>query len=142
LTNALPVFIHKYDFWLRLTSLSEDSETFFKGLIMGNDSMNGSNPELEEDVVSETRDEIDEPSMYKVILHNDDYTTMEFVVEILMLVFKKTPEEAVKIMLNVHQKGIGICGVYPFEVSETKVKTVDALAKENGFPLKCTMERE
>jgi ATP-dependent Clp protease adaptor protein ClpS len=142
LTNALPVFIHKYDFWLRLTSLSEDSETFFKGLIMGNDSTNGSNPELEEDVVSETRDEIDEPSMYKVILHNDDYTTMEFVVEILMLVFKKTPEEAVKIMLNVHQKGIGICGVYPFEVSETKVKTVDALAKENGFPLKCTMERE
>jgi ATP-dependent Clp protease adaptor protein ClpS len=120
----------------------KDSDTFFKGLIMDNDSMNDSNPELEEEVISETRDEIDEPSMYKVILHNDDYTTMEFVVEILMLVFKKSPEDAVKIMLNVHHKGIGICGVYPLEVSETKVKTVDALSREHGFPLKCTMERE
>ena len=109
---------------------------------MDNDSINDYNPELEEDVISETRDEIDEPAMYKVLLHNDDYTTMEFVVEILMLVFKKTPEEAVKIMLNVHNKGIGICGVYPFEVSETKVKTVDALSRDKGFPLKCTMERE
>ena len=109
---------------------------------MDNDSINDYNPELEEDVISETRDEIDEPAMYKVLLHNDDYTTMEFVVEILMLVFKKTPEEAVKIMLSVHNKGIGICGVYPFEVSETKVKTVDALSRDKGFPLKCTMERE
>ena len=142
MTNVFLVPIHKYDFWLKLTALNEDSDTFFEDLIMGNDSMNGFNPELEEDVISETRDEIDEPPMYKVLLHNDDYTTMEFVVEILMLVFNKTPEEAVKIMLNVHHKGIGICGVYPFEVSETKVKTVDALAKENGFPLKCTMEKE
>jgi len=142
LTNVFLVPIHKYDFWLKLTALNEDSDTFFEDLIMGNDSMNGFNPELEEDVISETRDEIDEPPMYKVLLHNDDYTTMEFVVEILMLVFNKTPEEAVKIMLNVHHKGIGICGVYPFEVSETKVKTVDALSRENGFPLKCTMERD
>ena len=142
MTNVFLVPIHKYDFWLKLTALNEDSDTFFEDLIMGNDSMNGFNPELEEDVISETRDEIDEPPMYKVLLHNDDYTTMEFVVEILMLVFNKTPEEAVKIMLNVHHKGIGICGVYPFEVSETKVKTVDALARENGFPLKCTMERD
>jgi ATP-dependent Clp protease adaptor protein ClpS len=109
---------------------------------MENDSMNEYEPELEEEIISETRDEIDEPSMYKVLLHNDDYTTMEFVVEILMLVFKKSPEEAVKIMLNVHQEGIGVCGVYPYEVSETKVKTVDALSRENGFPLKCTMEKE
>jgi len=99
-------------------------------------------PEIEEEVISETRDEIDEPPMYKVLLHNDDYTTMEFVVEILMLVFNKSPEEAVKIMLNVHQKGIGICGVYTYEVSETKVNTVNDLARENGFPLKCTMEEE
>ena len=100
------------------------------------------NSETEEEVISETRDEIDEPSMYKVLLHNDDYTTMEFVVEILMLVFNKSPEEAVEIMLNVHQKGIGICGVYTYEVSETKVNTVHDLARENGFPLKCTMEEE
>jgi ATP-dependent Clp protease adaptor protein ClpS len=99
-------------------------------------------PEIEEEVISETRDEIDEPPMYKVLLHNDDYTTMEFVVEILMLVFNKSPEEAVEIMLNVHQKGIGICGVYTYEVSETKVNTVHDLARENGFPLKCTMEEE
>ena len=109
---------------------------------MENDSMNGYGPELEEDVISEVRDDIDEPSMYKVLLHNDDYTTMEFVVEILMLVFKKSPEDAVRIMLNVHHKGIGICGVYTFEVSETKVNTVHTLARQYGFPLKCTMEKE
>ena len=109
---------------------------------MENDSMNGFSPELEEDVISEVREDIDEPSMYKVLLHNDDYTTMEFVVEILILVFKKSPEDAVRIMLNVHHKGIGMCGVYTFEVSETKVKTVKALARQHGFPLKCTMEKE
>jgi ATP-dependent Clp protease adaptor protein ClpS len=105
-------------------------------------AMSEYSPETEEEVISETRDEIDEPPMYKVLLHNDDYTTMEFVVEILMLVFNKPPEEAVEIMLNVHQKGIGICGVYTYEVSETKVNTVHDLARENGFPLKCTMEEE
>ena len=99
-------------------------------------------PETEEEVISETRDEIDEPPMYKVLLHNDDYTTMEFVIEILMLVFNKSPEKSAEIMLNVHRKGIGICGVYTYEVSETKVNTVYALARENGFPLKCTMEEE
>ena len=100
------------------------------------------NPDIKEEVVSETRDDIDEPSMYKVLLHNDDYTTMEFVVEILMLVFKKSPEVAVKIMLNVHHKGIGVCGVYTYEISETKVNQVHTLAKQYGFPLKCTMEKE
>jgi ATP-dependent Clp protease adaptor protein ClpS len=115
---------------------------FFKGLTMENDSTNGYSPEIEEDVISETRDEIDEPSMYKVLLHNDDYTTMEFVVEILLLIFNKSPEEAVKIMLNVHHKGIGICGIYTFEVSETKVNAVQNLAGQHGFPLKCTMEKE
>jgi len=104
--------------------------------------MNEYSPEEEEEVISDTRDEIDEPPMYKVLLHNDDYTTMEFVIEILMLVFKKSPEKSVEIMLNVHRKGIGICGVYTYEVSETKVNTVYALARENGFPLKCTMEEE
>jgi ATP-dependent Clp protease adaptor protein ClpS len=109
---------------------------------MEDDSMNGYSPELEEDVISEVGDDLDEPSMYRVLLHNDDYTTMEFVVEILMLVFKKSSEDAVRIMLNVHQKGVGICGVYTFEVSETKVNTVNALAIQHGFPLKCTMEKE
>jgi ATP-dependent Clp protease adaptor protein ClpS len=99
-------------------------------------------PEIEEGVDSETKDDVREPPMYKVLLHNDDYTTMEFVVEVLMLIFNKPAEEAVRIMLNVHQKGIGICGVYTFEVSETKVKTVHSLARRNGFPLKCSMEKD
>jgi len=99
-------------------------------------------PELEDEVDSEIRDDVREPPMYRVLLHNDDYTTMDFVVEILMLVFNKSPEEAVNIMLNIHRKGIGLCGVYTYEVSETKVETVHAIAREHSFPLKCTMEKE
>jgi ATP-dependent Clp protease adaptor protein ClpS len=99
-------------------------------------------PEIREDVETRTDQEVKEPSMYKVLLHNDDYTTMEFVVEILMMVFNRPLEQATRIMLNVHQKGIGVCGVYPFEVAETKVDTVIRLARENGHPLKCTMEKE
>ena len=104
--------------------------------------MNDYGPEIEDEVDSQVKDDVREPPMYKVLLHNDDYTTMEFVVEILMLIFNKTPEEAVQIMLDVHRKGIGICGVYTFEVSETKVNTVHSLARQNGFPLKCSMEKE
>ena len=104
--------------------------------------MNEYSPEVEEEVTDESKDEVREPSMFRVLLHNDDYTTMEFVIEILIIVFNKSPEEAVEIMLNVHRKGIGICGVYTYEVSETKVNIVHVLARENGFPLKCTMEKE
>jgi ATP-dependent Clp protease adaptor protein ClpS len=104
--------------------------------------MNDYIPEIEEGADSEVKDDVREPPMYKVLLHNDDYTTMEFVVEVLMFIFNKSPEEAVGIMLNVHRKGIGICGVYTFEVSETKVNSVHSIARQNGFPLKCTMEKE
>jgi ATP-dependent Clp protease adaptor protein ClpS len=93
-------------------------------------------------VEKQDRDEVKEPPMFKVLLHNDDYTTMEFVVEILMYVFHKTVDDATRIMLNVHQKGIGVCGVYTHDVAETKVETVHRLARENGHPLKCTMESE
>jgi ATP-dependent Clp protease adaptor protein ClpS len=82
------------------------------------------------------------PPMYRVILHNDDYTTMEFVVEILVTVFGKSLEKASLIMLNIHNQGKGICGSYTREVAETKVNTVHHLAREQGFPLKCTMEKE
>jgi ATP-dependent Clp protease adaptor protein ClpS len=99
-------------------------------------------PEIEESVESETEHDVEEPPMYRVMLLNDDYTTMEFVVEVLVYVFKKSPEEATRIMLNVHRSGVGICGIYPLEVAETKVNTVETLARENGFPLKCIMERE
>jgi len=82
------------------------------------------------------------PPRYKVLIHNDDYTTMEFVVEVLQGVFRKPHEEAVRIMLNVHRKGIGVCGVYTYDVAETKVETVTKLARDRGFPLKCTMEED
>ena len=88
-----------------------------------------------------TDQDITEPKMYKVLLHNDNYTTMEFVVHVLMHVFRKPIEEATRIMLNVHERGIGVCGHYTFEVAETKVDTVTRMARENGHPLKCTMEK-
>jgi ATP-dependent Clp protease adaptor protein ClpS len=99
-------------------------------------------PDIEEGISSETDQEVDEPPMYKVMLLNDDYTTMEFVVEVIEVVFQKSPEEAIQIMLNVHRSGVGVCGIYPSEIAETKVDTVLTLARENGFPLKCIMERE
>ena len=104
--------------------------------------MTHSKTETKEKVKSKTRDEVTEPSMYKVLLFNDDYTTMEFVVEVLIFIFNKSTEEAVNIMLNVHRKGIGICGIYIYEVAESKVGKVHALSLENNFPLKCTMEKE
>ena len=101
-------------------------------------------PNFEEELLPgiEEEEEIREPSMYRVLLHNDDYTTMEFVVEVLVFVFSKSPEVATRIMLDVHRKGVGVCGVFTREVAETKVATVERLARENEFPLKCTMEEE
>ena len=104
--------------------------------------MSGDKPDLEELIASDTEEDVIEPPMYKVLLHNDNYTTMEFVIEVLLYVFHKRVEEATRIMLNVHQQGVGICGTYPFEVAETKVDTVHLLAREKGFPLKCSMEKE
>ncbi|MEW5909152.1 MAG: ATP-dependent Clp protease adapter ClpS [Thermodesulfobacteriota bacterium] len=104
--------------------------------------MSTDDPDILETVESETGVEVKEPPLYRVLLHNDDYTSMEFVVSILMHVFNKSVEESTRIMLNVHNTGIGICGIYPHEVAETKVETVQTLAREHGFPLKCTMERE
>jgi len=103
--------------------------------------MTGYNPETEEEVVSETEQEVAEPPMYRVLLHNDDYTTMEFVVELLMYVFNKSFEDATRIMLNVHRSGKGVCGIYTYEVAETKIEMVHQLARERGFPLKSTMEK-
>jgi len=99
-------------------------------------------PEIEESALSDVREEIKEPSMYRVLLHNDDYTTMDFVVEALMTVFQKSMEESILIMMNVHRQGIGICGLYTFEVAETKMNYVHSLAREKGFPLRCSMEKE
>ena len=82
------------------------------------------------------------PRKYKVLLHNDDYTTMEFVVEVLMGVFSKTSDEAVRIMLDVHHNGTGLAGVYPKDVAETKAATAESMAQEEGFPFRCSTEPE
>ena len=97
-------------------------------------------PDFGEDLESKVEEDITEPPMYKVLLHNDDYTTMEFVVEILQRVFYKQPAEATRIMLNVHRNGTGVCGIYTAEIAETKVELVHHLARKNGFPLQCSME--
>ena len=87
------------------------------------------------------REELQEPPLYKVILHNDDYTTMDFVVMILEEIFHKSTEEATRIMLNVHHQGRGVAGIYTREIGETKVATVHRLARKNQFPLKCSLEQ-
>lgn len=86
------------------------------------------------------RHAVDEPKKYQVVLHNDDYTPMEFVVEVLKKVFRKSPVEAHAIMLNVHKKGRGIVGLYPYDIAATKVKETRGMAKRSGYPLKCTLE--
>ncbi len=89
-----------------------------------------------------TRPKTQKPAMYKVLLLNDDYTPMEFVVHVLESIFKKNRQEATDIMLHVHRRGVGICGVYTHEVAETKVAQVMDFAKANEQPLQCTMEKE
>ncbi len=102
--------------------------------------MSSADPRIKEKI--STRSKNDEPPMYKVLLHNDDYTTMEFVVEVLITVFGKSLEKATQIMLNIHNKGQGMCGIYPRQIAETKVETVHSLARSKGFPLKSTLEKE
>ena len=99
-------------------------------------------PGWQEKSLSEIDEETSEPTMYKVLLHNDDYTTKAFVVAILGGVFNKSQEEATRLMWHVHKNQVGVCGIYPLEVAETKIAQVTALARENGFPLKATMEAE
>jgi len=93
-------------------------------------------------VAVKTRPATKKPAMYKVYLLNDDYTPMEFVVQILEVFFNKTHEDAMRIMLQVHQSGLGLCGVFTFEVAETKVAQVLAAARQAQHPLQCTMEKE
>jgi len=92
--------------------------------------------------LEERRPEVRKTPLFRVLLHNDDYTTMNFVVEILEAVFHKSPAEAHRIMMHVHVRGQGVCGVYPHEIAETKVDLVHERARENGFPLKATLEEE
>ena len=106
------------------------------------------NPYQDQDNVSDTgvvtraRPKTKKPSMYKVLMLNDDYTPMEFVVYVLERFFSKQGEDATRIMLHVHQRGVGICGVYSYEVAETKVTQVMDFARQNEHPLQCTLEKD
>ncbi len=93
-------------------------------------------------LVTKTRPKTKKPSLYKVLLLNDDYTPMEFVVHVLERFFSKSREEATRIMLHVHQKGIGVCGVFTYEVAETKVAQVMDFSRQHQHPLQCRMEKE
>lgn len=99
-------------------------------------------PELEGDLQVEEQQRTKRPRRYTVVFHNDDYTTMEFVVHVLIKFFRKTETEATHIMLNVHHKGYGVVGVFPRDVAETKVSQVSEYARANGHPLRCTAEPE
>ena len=104
--------------------------------------LSGEETEGDEGLVTVDKVKIERPKKYMVMLHNDDYTTMEFVVFILQTVFGKTFEQAQDIMMRVHNEGVGVCGIYTYEVAETKAAKVVNLAKENGHPLMCTIEPE
>jgi ATP-dependent Clp protease adaptor protein ClpS len=93
-------------------------------------------------VVVKARPKTRKPAMYKVLMLNDDYTPMEFVVHVLERFFQKSREEATRIMLHVHRRGVGVCGVFTYEVAETKVTQVMDLARQNQHPLQCTIEKE
>ena len=94
------------------------------------------------EVLERTKQQVKTPEMFKVLLINDDYTTMDFVMEVLETIFQKQPAEAYRIMMAVHTQGKGLCGLYPHEIAETKVTTVIERARSNGFPLLAAMEPE
>jgi ATP-dependent Clp protease adaptor protein ClpS len=97
--------------------------------------------EFEGWVLTDEKTKVKEPPLYKVLLHNDDYTSMEFVVLLLEKVFNKSTAEATRIMINIHQQGLGIAGVYLKEIAETKMAIVHDLAQKNEYPLKCSIEK-
>jgi ATP-dependent Clp protease adaptor protein ClpS len=98
--------------------------------------------EREGDVLTESETKLEKPKLFKVLLHNDDFTTMDFVVFILQYVFNKTDLDALSVMLKVHQEGVGIAGIYPYEVAKTKAEKTTNLARAREFPLLCTVEAE
>ena len=99
------------------------------------------NKDLERGLLLDSKPKTKKPSMYKVLLLNDDYTPMEFVIMVLENVFSKRQEDATKIMIHVHKNGVGICGSFTYEVAETKCQTVMDMAKKNEHPLQCRMEK-
>ncbi len=110
-------------------------------------TMTGENDNYDDDdagtgLITKTRTKTKKPNLYRVLLLNDDYTPMEFVIYVLERFFNKGQEDATRIMMHVHQKGVGVCGVYTFEIAETKVSQVMDFARQHQHPLQCTMEKE
>ena len=101
-----------------------------------------SNHDYDEEVLTETKKKLEKPPMYKVLLHNDDYTTMEFVVFVLNKIFKRSEAESFVIMLKVHNEGVGVAGIYSFEVANMKANKAMNMAKAQEFPFLCTVEKE
>ena len=114
------------------TGMSDDGK--------GNGGKGGETPNT--GVVVKARPKTRKPAMYKVLMLNDDYTPMEFVVHVLERFFQKNRDEATRIMLHVHRRGVGVCGVFTYEVAETKVTQVMDLARQNQHPLQCTIEKD
>lgn len=109
---------------------------------MSEDNNNQNDGDVGSSILTKTRAKTKKPSMYKVLMLNDDYTPMDFVVHILQKFFKKAEPEALQIMLQVHQQGTGICGVFSFEIAETKVNQVVEYARKYEHPLQCTLEKD
>ena len=107
-----------------------------------NDRIGGGDGGSGTGVATRTKPKTKKPSMYKVLMLNDDFTPMEFVVHVLERFFSKGREEATRIMLHVHRRGVGICGVYPYEIAETKVTQVMDFARQHQHPLRCTLEKD
>jgi ATP-dependent Clp protease adaptor protein ClpS len=111
-------------------------------LLESDENMAGPDRQTDSEILERTKQETKKPELYKVLLLNDDYTTMDFVIEVLETIFHKQPAEAFRIMMMVHTQGKGLCGVYPHEVAETKVGAVVESARDRGFPLRAAMEPE
>ena len=138
--------LRRFDRLLAITDQTTRSQTG-PGLPLraaGEDDKRGGGSKSGTDTISrtKTKPKTQKPNLYRVLLLNDDYTPMEFVVLVLQDVFNKTREEATQIMYHVHQKGVGECGVFPYEVAETKVTRVMDTARKNQHPLQCVMEKQ
>tara|TARA_B100001564_G_scaffold202996_1_gene170761 strand:- start:154 stop:555 length:402 start_codon:yes stop_codon:yes gene_type:complete len=117
-------------------------KTYYLLIMPGEDQNNdNNNQDFQRGVLLDTKPKTKKPSMYNVLLLNDDYTPMEFVVMVLEKIFNKKQEEATQIMLHVHKNGVGVCGTFTYEVAESKCKSVMDMAKKNEHPLQCTMEK-
>ena len=128
---------HKYLLFYKLITMYH----LDMNITFSENSNNDENNDFQRGVISETKPKTKKPSMYSVLLLNDDYTPMEFVIIVLTKIFNKKQEEATQIMLHVHKKGVGVCGIFTYEVAESKCKSVMDMAKKNEHPLQCTMEK-